>query len=99
MHASHEKRRSDATVEEKPGTVSSSEADAGTACVSPWLGLKSRAFPGVPFDNTVTRRRGRSLVIACAIGDGSRSPKGSAIHMERSTLFGAWMACGLNPFH
>jgi transposase len=57
------------------------------------------AFPGVPSDNNLAERRVRPLVIARKISGGSRSPKGSATRMGLASLFGTWMAQGLNPFH
>jgi transposase len=57
------------------------------------------AFPGVPSDNNLAERSVRPLVIARKISGGSRSPKGSATRMGLASLFGTWIAQGLNPFH
>lgn len=57
------------------------------------------AFPGVPSDNTLAERSIRPLVIARKISGGTRSPKGSVTRMGLASLFGTWMAQGLNPFH
>ena len=56
------------------------------------------AFPGVPAHNNLAERSVRPLVIARKISGGSRSPKGSATRMGLASLFGTWMAQGLNPF-
>jgi transposase len=37
-------------------------------------------------------------VIARKISGGSRSPNGSTTRMGLASLFGTWMAQGLNPF-
>ena len=57
------------------------------------------AIPGVPAHNNLAERSVRPLVIARKISGGSRSPKGSQTRMGLSSLFGTWMAQGLNPFH
>lgn len=57
------------------------------------------AIPGVPAHNNLAERSVRPLVIARKISGGSRSPKGSATRMGLVSLFGTWMAQGLNPFH
>lgn len=57
------------------------------------------AFPGVPSDNNLAERSVRPLVIARKISGGTRSPKGSSTLMGLASLFGTWMAQGLNPFH
>lgn len=56
------------------------------------------AFPGVPAHNNLAERSVRPLVIARKISGGSRSSKGSTTRMGLATLFGTWMAQGLNPF-
>ena len=57
------------------------------------------AYPGVPSDNNLAERSVRPLVIACKISGGTRSPKGSSTRMGLASLFGTWVAQGLNPFH
>jgi transposase len=57
------------------------------------------AFPDVPTHNNLAERSVRPLVITRKISGGSRSPKGSATRMGLASLFGTWMAQGLNPFH
>lgn len=57
------------------------------------------ASPGVPSDNNVAERSVRPLVIARTISGGTRSPKGRSPRMGLASLFGTWMARGLNPFH
>jgi transposase len=57
------------------------------------------AYPGVPSDNNLAERSVRPLVIARKISGGTRSPKGSATRMGLASLFGTWVAQGLNPFH
>jgi transposase len=57
------------------------------------------AYPGVPSDNNLAERSVRPLVIARKISGGTRSPKGSATRMGLASLFGTWIAQGLNPFH
>lgn len=57
------------------------------------------AVPGVPAHNNLAERSVRPLVIARKISGGSRSPKGSATRMGLASLFGTWMAQGLNPLH
>jgi len=54
--------------------------------------------PGVPSDNNLAERSVRPLVIARKISGGTRRPKGSATRMGLASLFGTWMAQGLNPF-
>jgi transposase len=56
------------------------------------------AFPGVPAHNNLAERSVRPLVIARKISGGSRSPHGSTTRMGLASLFGTWMAQGLNPF-
>ncbi len=56
------------------------------------------AIAGVPAHNTLAERSVRPLVIARKISGGSRSPKGSDTRMGLASLFGTWMAQGLNPF-
>ena len=56
------------------------------------------AFPGVPAHNNLAERSVRPLVIARKISGGSRSPKGSTTRMGLASLFGTWIAQGLNPF-
>ncbi|HCI80597.1 MAG TPA: IS66 family transposase [Ktedonobacter sp.] len=56
------------------------------------------AVPGVPSHNNLAERSVRPLVIARKISGGSRSPKGSHTRMSLASLFGTWMAQGLNPF-
>jgi len=56
------------------------------------------AIPGVPAHNNLAERSVRPLVIARKISGGSRSPRGSATHMGLASLFGTWIAQGLNPF-
>lgn len=56
------------------------------------------AIPGVPAHNNLAERSVRPLVIARKISGGSRSPKGSQTRMGLTSLFGTWMAQGLNPF-
>lgn len=55
------------------------------------------AVPGVPAHNNLAERSVRPLVIARKISGGSRSPKGSETRMGLASLFGTWMAQGLNP--
>ena len=57
------------------------------------------AIPGVPAHNNLAERSVRPLVIARKISGGTRSPKGSQTRMGLASLFGTWMAQGLNPFH
>ncbi|GAC1385125.1 MAG: hypothetical protein NVSMB33_14020 [Ktedonobacteraceae bacterium] len=56
------------------------------------------AFAGVPAHNNLAERSVRPLVIARKISGGSRSSKGSETRMGLASLFGTWMAQGLNPF-
>lgn len=56
------------------------------------------AIPGVPAHNNLAERSVRPLVIARKISGGSRSPQGSRTRMGLASLFGTWMAQGLNPF-
>ena len=56
------------------------------------------AIPGVPAHNNLAERSVRPLVIARKISGGSRSPKGSQTRMGLASLFGTWLAQGLNPF-
>jgi hypothetical protein len=57
------------------------------------------AIPGVPAHNNLAERSVRPLVIARKISGGTRSPKGSLTRMGLASLFGTWLAQGLNPFH
>jgi transposase len=57
------------------------------------------AIPGVPAHNNLAERSVRPLVIARKISGGTRSPKGSQTRMGLASLFGTWLAQGLNPFH
>jgi transposase len=57
------------------------------------------AIPGVPAHNNLAERSVRPLVIARKISGGTRSSKGSETRMGLASLFGTWMAQGLNPFH
>ena len=57
------------------------------------------AYPGVPSDNNLAERGVRPLVIARKISGGTRRPKGSTPRMRLASLFGTWVAQGLNPFH
>lgn len=56
------------------------------------------AFPGVPAHNNLAERSVRPLVITRKMSGGSRSPRGSTTRMGLASLFGTWMAQGLNPF-
>lgn len=56
------------------------------------------ASPFVPAHNHLVERSVRPMVIARTISGGSRSPKDSATRMGLASLFGTWMAQGLNPF-
>ncbi len=56
------------------------------------------AVPGVPSHNNLAERSVRPLVIARKVSGGSRSPRGSQTRMSLASLFGTWMAQGLNPF-
>jgi transposase len=56
------------------------------------------AIPGVPAHNNLAERSVRPLVIARKISGGTRSSKGSQTRMGLASLFGTWMAQGLNPF-
>jgi hypothetical protein len=57
------------------------------------------AIPGVPAHNNLAERSVRPLVVARKISGGTRSPKGSSTRMGLASLFGTWLAQGLNPFH
>ncbi len=57
------------------------------------------AIPGVPAHNNLAERSVRPLVVARKISGGTRSPQGSETRMGLASLFGTWMAQGLNPFH
>jgi hypothetical protein len=57
------------------------------------------AIPGVPAHNNLAERSVRPLVVARKISGGTRSPKGSSTRMGLASLFGTWVAQGLNPFH
>ena len=56
------------------------------------------AVPGVPAHNNLAEHSVRPLVIARKISGGSRSPQGSQTRMGLASLFGTWLAQGLNPF-
>jgi transposase len=56
-------------------------------------------YPGVPSGNNLAERSVRPLVIARKISGGARSPQGGATRMGPASLFGTWMAQGLNPFY
>ena len=56
------------------------------------------AYPGVPSHNNLAERSVRPLVITRKISGGTRSPQGSQTRMGLASLFGTWMAQGLNPF-
>lgn len=56
------------------------------------------AVPGVPAHNNLAERSVRPLVITRKISGGTRSPRGSETRMGLASLFGTWMAQGLNPF-
>ena len=58
-----------------------------------------RALMFLRLKTLVSGRTGvRPLVIARKISGGTRSPKGSATRMGLASLFGTWIAQGLNPF-
>jgi transposase len=57
------------------------------------------AVPGVPAHNNLAERSVRPLVIARKISGGTRSPKGSQTRLGLASLFGTWIAQGLNPFY
>lgn len=57
------------------------------------------AVPGVPPHHNLAERSVRPLVISRKISGGTRSPKGSQTRLGLASLFGTWMAQGLNPFH
>jgi transposase len=57
------------------------------------------AYPGVPSDNNLAERSIRPLVIARKISGGTRRSRGSSTRLGLASLFGTWMAQGLNPFH
>lgn len=57
------------------------------------------ADPAVPPTNNAAERSLRPLVTARKISGGTRSADGSATKMTLATLFGTWLARGLNPFH
>ncbi|GHO72452.1 transposase [Ktedonobacter sp. SOSP1-85] len=54
--------------------------------------------PGVPAHNNLAERSVRPLVIARKVSGGTHSPKGSQTRMGLASLFGTWVAQGLNPF-
>ena len=56
------------------------------------------AIPGVPAHNNLAERSVRPLVIARKISGGTRSPQGSQTRMALFSLFGTWLAQGLDPF-
>lgn len=56
------------------------------------------AIPGVPAHNNLAERSVRPLVIARKISGGTRSPEGSNTRMALFSLFGTWLAQGLDPF-
>jgi transposase len=52
---------------------------------------------GVSADNNLAERSVRPLAVARKISGGSRSEEGAATRMRLQTLFGTWLAKGLNP--
>lgn len=56
------------------------------------------AYPGVPSDNTLTERSALPVVIALKINGGRCSPRESHTRMGLASIFGTYMAQGLNPF-
>lgn len=52
---------------------------------------------GVSADNNLAERSVRPLAVARKISGGSRSKEGAATRMRLQTLFGTWLAKGLNP--
>lgn len=52
---------------------------------------------GVVADNNLAERSIRPLAVARKISGGSRSAEGAAVRMRLQTLFGTWLAKGLNP--
>jgi hypothetical protein len=57
------------------------------------------AIPRVPAHHNMAERSVRPLVSARTISGGSRCPKGSPTRMGLASLFGTWMAQGLQPCH
>lgn len=55
------------------------------------------ADPAVPADNNPAERSLRHLVTCRKISGGTRSPHGTDTTMTLASLFGTWMAQGLNP--
>jgi hypothetical protein len=53
----------------------------------------------VPSDNNAAERALRHLVTTRKISGGTRSEAGTLTKMKLSTLFGTWLAQGLNPYH
>jgi transposase len=49
--------------------------------------------------DNLAERRVRPLVVVGNISGGTCSPKGSQTRMGLASLFGAWMAQHLTPFH
>jgi len=56
------------------------------------------ADPRVPADNNAAERAIRPLAVARKISGGARSGDGTWIKSSLATLFGTWVAQGLNPF-
>jgi hypothetical protein len=55
------------------------------------------ARPEVPPDNNAAERSLRPLVTSRKVSGGTRSPVGTATKMTTASLFGTWLARGLNP--
>jgi len=53
--------------------------------------------PQVPADNNAAERSLRPLVTSRKISGGTRSPAGSNARMTLASLFGTWVAQGLDP--
>jgi hypothetical protein len=54
---------------------------------------------GLPADNNLAERAIRPLVVIRKVSGGSRSAHGSQTRMALASLFGTWLARGLNPFY
>ena len=54
--------------------------------------------PGLPADNNLAERSLRPLVVLRKISGGSRSDRGTKTRLTLASLFGTWVARGLNPF-